>query len=96
MLGGNGEKGSRLRVTDVNFRRLSQLKYKLVFHFKLATDMVEDDIREFVCDMDRPAFLEKGSSGIWCGWAPVGQSSQLWTSPQLYILRASDLFLRCK
>ena len=40
-----------MRLTDVNTRRLSGLKYKLVCHFKLATDMVENGIREFVYHM---------------------------------------------
>ena len=33
---GNGVKESWVRLTDVNTRSLSRLKYKLVYHFKLA------------------------------------------------------------
>ena len=31
--------GSRVRLLNVNIRRLSGLKHKLVCHFKLAADM---------------------------------------------------------
>ena len=37
-----------MRLLDVNTRRLSGLKYELVCHFKLAGDMVEAGVREFV------------------------------------------------
>ena len=35
------------------------IERKLVCHFKLATGMVEGGIREFVNDMDGPAFLKR-------------------------------------
>ena len=59
-----GEKGSkgrggRVRLSNVDTGRLTGLKYKLICHFKLAVDMVGDGIREFVNDMDEPAFLER-------------------------------------
>ena len=41
--------------------RLSGLKYKLICCFKLAANMIEDGIREYVNDMDGPAFLERES-----------------------------------
>ena len=52
------EKGSmgqecQVKLLDVDTRRLSGLKYKLICHFKLAVDMVGGGIREFVNDMDR-------------------------------------------
>ena len=42
----------------------------MVCHFVLTADMVEGDIREFVDDMDGPAFLERelvgwGVDGYW-------------------------------
>ena len=58
------EKGSKgggdcVRLLDVDTGRLSGLKCKLICRFKLVADMVGDGIREFVNDMDRPAFLER-------------------------------------
>ena len=46
-----GERGSkggggRVRLSDVRIERLSGLKYKLICHFKLATDMVGGGIME--------------------------------------------------
>jgi hypothetical protein len=46
--------GGRGRLLDINTERLLELKYKLICHFKLVADMVE----EFVNDTDRPAFLK--------------------------------------
>ena len=51
LLGGSGEKvnrggGSRVKL-DVNKGMLSGLKYKLVCHFKLVTDMVRGGVREY-------------------------------------------------
>ena len=40
------------------------MKYKLICHFKLAKDMVEGGIREFVNDAERPAFLERELMGL--------------------------------
>ena len=54
-----GVEGSRERLSDVNSGRQSGLKHKFIFHFKLAVDMVEGSIREFVYEVDRPAFLER-------------------------------------
>ena len=51
-----------MRLSNVDTRRLSGLKYKLMCHFKLAADMV----REFVNDTDR-SFPGKGADGIGCG-----------------------------
>ena len=63
-----GEKGSkggggRVRLPDVDTGRLSVLKYKLC-RFKLAMDMVEGGIREFVNDTDGPAFLKRELLGL--------------------------------
>ena len=41
-----------MRLPDVDTRRLSGLKYKLICHFKLVVDMVGSGIREFVNDKD--------------------------------------------
>ena len=40
------------------------MRYKLICHFNLSADMVEDDIREFVNDVDRQAFLERELIGV--------------------------------
>ena len=48
-----------MKLSVVGTGRLSGLKYKLVCHFKLAADMVGGGIREFVNDVDGPAFLKK-------------------------------------
>ena len=48
-----------MRLLDVDPGSLWELKYKLICHFKLAADMVGSGIREFVSDVDRPAFLER-------------------------------------
>ena len=42
--------GCRVKLMDIN----TKLKYKMVCHFKLAVDIVENGIREFVYDMDKP------------------------------------------
>ena len=60
--------GGRVRLLDVDTRRLWGLKYKLICLFKL--DMVRGGIRDFVNDTDGPAFLEKylmglGVDGYW-------------------------------
>ena len=44
---------------DVNTRRLSGLKYKLVCCFKSTVDMIGGCIREFVYEIDGPAFPER-------------------------------------
>ena len=49
-----------MRLSNVDIRRLLELKYKLMCHFKLAADMV----REFVNDTDGPAFLERELMGL--------------------------------
>jgi hypothetical protein len=59
-----------VRLSNVDTRRLKGLKYKLIGHFKLAADMIRGGIREFVNDMDGPAFLERelmrlGVDGYW-------------------------------
>ena len=53
-----------MRLPDVDTRRLSGLKYSLICYFKLAADMVGGGIREFVNDMDVPAFLERELMGL--------------------------------
>ena len=53
-----------MRLPNVDTRRLSGLKYKLMCSFKLAADMVRGCIREFVNDMDGPAFLERKLMGL--------------------------------
>ena len=47
---------------DVNIRRLSGLKYKLVSCFKLAADMDGCDIGEY--DADGPAFMKRELVGF--------------------------------
>lgn len=61
---GYGE--ARLVLADPYAERLSGLKDKLVFSFKLAAYMVRDGIRKFVCDVGVPAFLEMDLARI--GW----------------------------
>ena len=93
---GSGEKGIggqgeiRVRLIDVNAGKLSGFKYELVCHFKFTTDMVRGNIKEFVYDVD--SITEKEADRIWCGWIPVGQSSQSykWPSAHSYL---SYLFL---
>ena len=53
-------------LADPYAERLSGLKDKLVFSFKLAAYMVRDGIRKFVCDVGVPAFLEMDLARI--GW----------------------------
>ena len=53
-----------MRLLDVDTERLSVLKNKLVSCFKLATAMVGSSNREFVNDVDRPAFLERKLMGF--------------------------------
>jgi hypothetical protein len=48
-----------VRLLDVDTGRLSGLKYKLICCFKLAANMVRCGIKEFVNDMNRPAFLKR-------------------------------------
>jgi len=48
---------------DVNTMKPPGLKYKVVCCFKLAVDMVECGIREFVHDADTPAFLKRELKG---------------------------------
>ena len=49
---------------DVYARRLSGLKDKLLCSFKLAMDMVEAGVREFVYDSDGPALLKQEVVGF--------------------------------
>ena len=44
---------------DVYAKKLSELKNKLVCYSKLAVDMVNDSIREFVLETDGLTFLNK-------------------------------------
>ena len=53
-----------MRFLDVDTRRLSGLKYKLICSFKLVADMVGRGIKLFVNDMDGPAFLERELMGL--------------------------------
>ena len=59
---GKGSKGGggRVKLPDIDTRRLLELKYKLICHFKLAAD----NIRQFVNDADRLAFLERELIGL--------------------------------
>ena len=70
-----------MRLSNVDTRSMSGLKYKLICHFKLAADLVRGCILEFVNDTDR-------ADGIECGWVPVGQSSRpcKWTGAHLHII----------
>ena len=52
-----------MRLPDIDTRRLSGLKYKLVSCFELAADMVGGGIGDFVNDADGPAFLGLGVDG---------------------------------
>ena len=59
-----------MRLLTVDARGLLGLKYKSICHFKLVADMVGGGVREFVNDMDGPAFLEReliglGVDGYW-------------------------------
>ena len=65
--GESKSEGGWVRLSNVDTRRLSGLKYKLIYHFKLAMDMVRDGIREIVNDTDRPAFLERELIGLGVG-----------------------------
>ena len=49
---------------DVYARRLPGSKYKLVCHFKLTADMVGGCVRQFMYDVDGPAFLKRELVGI--------------------------------
>ena len=40
------------------------MKYESVWCFKLTTDMDGDGVREFVYDVDGPAFLERELVGL--------------------------------
>ena len=53
-----------MRLSNVDTGRLTGFKYKLICSFKLAADMVGNDIQEFVNDIDRPAFLERELMGL--------------------------------
>jgi hypothetical protein len=83
----NGGRG-RVRAQDVDTRKLSGLKYKLVCCFKLVADMIGGGIREFV--NGQTSIPGKGADGIGCGWVPVGESSRpcKWTGAHLNIPRA--------
>ena len=50
---------SRARLTDIDTGILSGMKYKIVCRFKLAMDMVGSGVRDFVYDVDGPAFLKR-------------------------------------
>ena len=54
-----GVGGSRLTLTDVNTTIVSGLNQKFVCCFKLVVDMVRHGIRQFVYNMDTPAFLKR-------------------------------------
>jgi hypothetical protein len=43
---------------DVYVRRLSVLKDKLIYHFKLVMDIVGNSVKQFVYDTDGPTVLE--------------------------------------
>ena len=92
---GNGERKSGIGEKQGEIWRMlcwETLWIELVCHFKLAVDMVRDDIREFLYDWEETSIPEKGAAGIWC------QSSQLcmWTGDYTCILRASNPFHKCK
>ena len=54
------------------------MKYSLICYFKLAADMVGGGIREFVNDMDVPAFLERELMGLY-----INKNMQ-WNMKQFY------------
>ena len=66
-----------MRLSNVNTRRLLELKYELVCSFELVTHMVGGGTWEFVNDA-RTSIPGKGADGIWCGWVPVGQNLRLY------------------
>ena len=53
-----------MRLSDVDTRRLSGTKYKLMCHFKLVAEMVGGGIQVFVIDMVKPGFLERKLIGL--------------------------------
>ena len=48
-----------MRLSYVDTRELAGFKDKLICHFMLGADVVRGGIREFVNNMDGPAFLER-------------------------------------
>ena len=56
-----------MRLLDVNTKRVSGLKYKLICRLKLAVDMVRNGLQEFVNDTDGTAFLERELMGLGVG-----------------------------
>ena len=53
-----------MEKADEATRELAGFMYKLICCFVLAADMVRGGIREFVNDMDGPAFLERELMGL--------------------------------
>ena len=88
-----------MRLPDVDTGRLLGLKYKLICHFKLATDMIGGGIWEFVNDVDGLEFLKRELRGLgvddvyW--WVRVNDRARE-PVPPLHVLRQCDLFLQCK
>ena len=56
-----------MRLLTVDARGLLGLKYKSICHFKLVADMVGGGVREFVYDVDGPAFLKRELMGFSVG-----------------------------
>ena len=87
--------GSRVSLLDVDTGRLVGLKNMLVCYFELAVDLIGDDIREFVIDMDGPAFLERELMGLGVDKYQQVRGHDCTSRPlPMYVSRASDLFFQ--
>ena len=49
-----------MRLSDVDTWELAGVQNQLIHHFMLVADLVGGGIREFVNNVDGPAFLERG------------------------------------
>ena len=56
--------GGRVRLLDVDTRKLLGLKYKLICLFQIDGRHGRGGFREFVKDTDGPAFLERELMGL--------------------------------
>ena len=53
-----------MRLLDVDTRELAGFQNELIRRFMLAADMVGGGIREFMNNVDGPAFLERELVGL--------------------------------
>ena len=56
-----------MTLSNVDTGRLLGFKYKLIYDFKLAADMVGDGIRDFVYNTHGATLLAKELVGFFCG-----------------------------